>query len=329
MTVEIGSAEEVLRAAVTVAVAPGLGKIRLAVFQSLQRIVHIIGVCGGSYLIGLAGLSVEIEQIFGTGVHEELGHIAVLTVGAIVLRLVADNDGLARSGVKDGTIGSAHDALCLAVTVPVIGSDIGLVVLKVAEVGAAVDPPKQIAVELKHLDAVKVGTVGLVLGVIRGAELLDDEFHLAVTVYISDGGIVGLIDIGHVSLAVVGETFGLGDLEIVMRQHSGRLRTGGLLHSFYNRAHGIGATGSTSRISEIRYGEGFIVDLHTITVEVISDSVVFLRIDAPRTEDATRRLHGDKTAVELVCHTLCLGTCGQKHGQQPYQDVFLSHRKTN
>ena len=231
--------------------------------------------------------------------------------------------------MKDGTIGSAHDALCLAVTVPVIGSDIGLVVLKVAEVGSAVDPPKQIAVELKHLDAVKVGTVGLVLGVVGGAELLDDEFHLAVTVYIRNGGVVGFIDIGDVCLAVVGETFRFGNFQIVMCQHGSSLGTGGLLHTFYYRAHGIGTVCATGRISEIRYGEGFVVDLHTITVEVISDSVVFLRIDAPRTEDATRRLHGDKTAVELVCHTLCLGTCGQKHGQQPYQDVFLSHRKTN
>ena len=279
----------------------------------------------GTYLIGLTGLPIEIKEIFSTRMYEKLRHGTVLAVGAIVLRLVADDNRLARSGVDDSTVGGSHDALGLAVAVPVIGGDIGLVVLEVAEVGAAVDPPEQIAVELKHLDAIEVGTIGFVLGVVGGAELLDDEFHLAVTVYIRNGGVVGLIDIGDISLSVVGETFGLGDLEIVIRQHSGRLRTGGLLHSFYNRAHGIGATGSTSRIGIIRYGERCVVDLHTITVEVISDSVVFLRIDAPRTEDATRRLHGDKTSIESVGHTLCMGASSQEHGQQAHQDVFLSH----
>lgn len=281
---------------------------------------------GRTYLIGLTGLTVEVEQILGTGVHKELRHGTVLTVGTIVLRFVADDDRLARSGVEDGTVGGAHDALCLAVTVPVIGGDISLVVLEVAEVRSAVDPPKQITVELKYLDAVEVGTVGFVLGIVSGAELFNDEFHLAVTIHISDGGVVGLIDIGDVCLAVVGEALGLSNLQIVIRQHGSNLGTGSLFYSFYYRAYGIGAAGATGRVGEIRYGERLVVDLYAIAVKIICDIVVFLGVDTPGTKHVIRRLHGDKTAVELIGHTLCLGTCGQKHGQQTCQDVFLSHR---
>ena len=326
VTVEIRSAEEVLRAAVAVAVAPGLLQVGLAVLESFQRIVHIIRMRGGAYLIGLTGLSVEVEQILGTGVHKELRHGTVLTVSAIVFRLVTDDNGLTRCSVENGTVGGTHDAFCLAVAVPVIGGNVGLVVLEVTEVGAAVDPPKQLSVEFKHLDAVEVGTVGFVFGIISGADLLDDELHLAVAVYIGDGGIVGLIDIGDVGLSVVGEALGLGNLQIVIRQHGSNLGTGSLFYSFYYRAYGIGAAGATGRVGEIRYGERLVVDLYAIAVKIICDIVVFLGVDTPGTKHAIRRLHGDKTSVELIGHTLCMGFCGQEHGQQTCQDVFLSHR---
>ena len=219
MTVEIGRTEEVLRAAVTIAVAPRFGKIRLAILESFQRVVHIIRMLGGAYLIRLTGLSIEIKEIFSTRMHEELRHGTVLTVSAIVFRFVTDDNGLTRCSVENGTVGGTHDAFCLAVAVPVIGGNIGFVVLEVTEVWTAVDPPKQLPIEFKHLDAVEVGTVGFVFGIISGADLLDDELHLAVAVYIGDGGIVGLIDIGDVGLSVVGEALGLGNLQIVMSQH--------------------------------------------------------------------------------------------------------------
>ena len=115
----------------TVAVAPSLVKVGLSYFKTLQRIFHL--------LIYRSGMSVEIEQILRAIVYEPLARIAVRST--VVLSFVAHHMCRAVGHVYCSAVSSTQQSLSLAVTVPVVGHDVVLIVLKVGHVRTEIYPP--------------------------------------------------------------------------------------------------------------------------------------------------------------------------------------------
>ena len=184
--VEVGSAEEVLRAAVSVAVAPCCVEALLAIFESLERIL--------TYIVRFAGLAVEVKQELGAGVGELLCHTVVTGVSEVVGIGVADNLCCAVGHVDGSAVGCAEYTLCLAVEVPVVCGDVDFVALEVNHVAAAVNPPHQCTVELVDLNDIVVGRRVGVAGVVECVVAhFYENLHLAVAVEVGDGSVVGLI----------------------------------------------------------------------------------------------------------------------------------------
>ena len=261
--VEIWRAEEVLRRAVAVAVAPCGAEVGLASLESGQRI--------GQFLIDLAGQAVEIEQIFGAGVGE--GH------GRGAHKVVAHGVRGAVGHVDDHGIGSAQDALGTAVAVPVVGGDVDFVALEVGHVGAAVYPPELGAVERVALDDVELGAVGRIAGCgVGDVAELDEQLHAAVAVEVGYGGVVGLEFGGE--RAVVRHY-----LQIVALPH-GRCGARRLLGAAHHGLHRVLRRGAATCVGEVGDGDGLGRQEGPVAVDVVGHVVVFFAGDAPAAEHA-------------------------------------------
>ena len=314
-----------------VAVAPSRVEVGLAVLEAFQRIIHVGGVLGRTYIIRYARCAVHIQQEFGTLVYELLAGAAGAEVGAVALRRVADDVGLAVGSVNRRTVGSAHDALGLTVLVPVVGGDIRLVVLEVPEVRTAVYPPQQCAVELEDLYAVVVRT-GIV-GTVGLTPLFHNEFHLSVAVDISHGGIVGLKGIGDVGAVLHRVALWTRNLEVsesvaVSAEHlCGRDRSR-LLQAVDDSPHRIGAGGRAGGVGIVADRQRCAVDLHAVAVQIVFHSIVFLSENTPRAVDAVRRFHGDESSVELVHKPLSRCWCRHYQRHCRRQEYLMLHLST-
>ena len=182
--VEIGRAEIVLLHAVAQVAPDAAAAIALAALKLRQGVVHGRPVLLAVPAIGLAGLTVEIEQVL-------LAHTHVLGAVAVETGLhVADVDGLAGGGVDNHVVGTAHDGLGLAVLVPVVKNQVELLVRAGHEVGPHVNPPQTGAVHLVALMQVKLRLVAGLTQVAAIVTALDDELHLSVTVDIGHRAVV-------------------------------------------------------------------------------------------------------------------------------------------
>ena len=186
--IEDGGAEEVLRRAVAIAITPSSVKAVLARLETLERVFH--------YLVCVAGLSVEVEQELLAFMHEEVGP-GVWACRAVVGVHVANLYRLAGCRMHHGAVRGAEHGLSLAVAIPVVSHDVVLVVLEVGHVGAEVNPPQFLSVELVYLDdgilaLVACGQVSL--GRVAAVVELEKYLQLAVTVNVGAAGIVG--DVG-------------------------------------------------------------------------------------------------------------------------------------
>ena len=271
---------------VAVTVAPRLGEISLTSFKTLQWIVNIIRRAARPNLIWLTGCTVEVDKVLRTGMNERLAIGGSCSDGrALVLRWVTNGVDGTIGRMNLSTISHTHDALGLTVHVPVVGSNVGLIVLEVPKVRTTVYPPEQGTVELIHLNTVEVDVSRRYL--VAGANLLNQNFHLSVTIHISDSGIVGLVVVGNVGSTVIGSAVGLGDGEIAVTPYgcnSRGLRL--ILLAIDHRHHGIGAGSGATGIGEIGNGEWRGVDLGAIAVDIIVHPIVFGTQDAPTQIDA-------------------------------------------
>ena len=292
-----------LRAAVAVAVAPGLVQVRLAALQPLQRI--------GQALVGLARLTIHIDQILTIGGHKPVG--TATRGGTHVDRGIAYGVGSAVGKMDNRTVGSTHHHLGTTVAVPVIAHDILLVVLEVAHVRTAVHPPQSGTVLLQALE----NTVFALIAAprIRGAHLaqvveLHQDFQLAVAVNVGTACIVGhqrTLDALVLQLDFL--------VAACPRRHRlARL----LLLAFHDRRNGIRAGRRTRIVGIVRHAQRRVIHLHAVTVDVIRDIIILLAENAPAQVNASARLHGHKATVQLVSHTLRL-SYNRHQSQQGHQ----------
>ena len=290
-SVKVGSAEEVLGAAVSVAVAPGCVEVGLTWLKSGKWV--------GDALIGLAGLAVHIDEVFGTIVHEPVGTTTCGTT--VVLRSVANGIYGAVGHVDGGAVGSAHHGFGLPVTVPVVGHDILLVVLEVAHVRTAVHPPEHRAVEFQTLEEAVFAVVAVAW--ITGGHLtlvvvFQQDLQLTVAIHIGAAGVVG--DIGAFERFVV-----LGhNLQVALRPYSGLLALR-LFHTTHHSAHCVFVAGAARGVSVVRDVEWGIGDFHTVAIDVVLNVVILLAEDTPRQEHAVAHFLGNQTAVKPIDGTLC------------------------
>ena len=243
LAIEIGRAEEVLRTAVAITIAPSIldevvvsrtaEKMTrvLALLETRQRIVDA--------LIGLSSLSIDIEQELGTAVHKPVGTATCSC--SIVERSVTDDIGRAISHMDGGAVSSAENTFCTTIAIPVVGYDVLLIVLEVAHVGSTVDPPEYSTIEL-HTFEERILSVVAVLW-ITGTDLalviiFNKDLEFAITIHVGHADVVGYVGGGKRSVML------RHDFEIVLCPNSGS--SGGLL--FYptnDSTYGIGV-GSVS-----------------------------------------------------------------------------------
>ena len=267
--VEIGSAEEELRTAVTIAVAPGAVQVALARFQTLQRI--------GYALIGLARDAVHIDEVFAIGVHKPVD--AASRGSSDILRGIAHGVGSAVGHVDHGAVGGTHHHFCPSVLIPVIADDVLFVVLEVAHVRTAVHPPETSAVELQALED---GVFTLIaVARIAGIHLaqvveLHQNLQFAIAVDIGTTGIVGderTLDalVRQLDFLVAGAPGADG-------------RTRLLLFPAHHSCHGVVAGGGSALVGIVGDAERLIVQLLAVAIDVILGVVVFLSGDSPAEE---------------------------------------------
>ena len=141
LAIKIWSTEEMLSTAVTITIAPSFLKICFSIFESLQRIFFTF--------VWLTCNTVHIYKVFSTITHKPLSALGAAT---IILRSVAYNICRTISTMDSSAVSSTHHNFCLAVTIPVVGNDILLIVLEVTHIRSAVYPPQTGAIKLQCLE---------------------------------------------------------------------------------------------------------------------------------------------------------------------------------
>ena len=214
----------------------------------------------------------------------------------------------------DGSaVGSTHDSFGFSVAVPVIRHDVLFIVLEVAHVRTAVDPPESCAVLLQGFEDGVFAFVAIAW--IAGrffAEIvkLHEDVELAVAVEVSAACVIGhqgTLD------AFVGELYFL----VARSPYADRLACA-LLFSAHYGCHGICAGCCARRVTEVGYGQRCLCYFHSVTIDIVRDVIVFLAEDAPTEIDASARLHSHESTVESVCLSLResggSGSCQKQYG---------------
>lgn len=267
--IKIGCAEEMLRSTVTAIILscrrfPNFHIICLAIFVKPQWIFHLV--------INLTCLSVQVKKILRILTNKPL-----TTAGCrqIVLRSIADSDNLSAGRMNLGSVRGTQHGFGLAVTVPVVGHDVLLVVLEVSHVGAPVDPPEFLTIQLIDLhDKVLTIEACLRIGLAgpTGIVELHQYLQLAVAVHVSHTGVVR--NVGRCQRTVVGR-----NLQVVLVPHRGLL-AGSLFSAANDSLYRVFAAGRTCNIGEVRHLE-VVRYLRAVTVEVVRHVIVLLAQDAP------------------------------------------------
>ena len=290
-SVEVGSAEEVLGAAVSVAVAPGCVEVGFSGLKTGERV--------GDALIGFASLSVHIDEVFSTIVHEPVGSTTCGTT--VVFRGIAHCINGSVGHVDGGAVGSAHHSFGLAIAVPVVGHDVLLVVLEVAHVRSTIDPPEHCSVEFQTLEEAVLSVVSVAW--ITGGHLtlvvvFQQDFQFTVAIHIGAAGVVGNIG-AFERLVVLGH-----DFQVTLSPYGSFLALC-LLHTPYNGGHRVFVAGAARCVPVVRDVERSLGDFHTVAIDVVLNVVVFLAEDSPRQEHAVVQLLGNQSAVEPIDGALC------------------------
>ena len=216
------------------------------------------------------------------------------------------------------TVCCTHQCLGLAVLIPVISYNVGLVKLEVTQVGTTVYPPKFLTVQFVNLYHIilTVGATGRIASFcISTVPHLDDQFQLTVTVHISHTGIVGLKRTGE-------RTMIRNYLQIALCPRSDSLALCLFLTSHYG-THCILARCTTTAISIVRHSEWLCVQFCAVAVDVVRNVIILLTEDAPRAKYAVVGLYGHQSTVEFVHCTLGKTThcCQDEH--EKYQVEFF------
>ena len=268
--------EVVLRRAVaSVGLAPDGGVVALAVLKAWQRIGHRRIVLAGTVpVVGLARLAVQVEQVLCPlmGIFIARCHITHIT----------HVDSLPRSRVNHHIVGTTHQALSLAVLVPVKGYQVPLLVGACHQVGTQVNPPQPLARDGIALIMVEVGRIGRRVQVAAGIIALDDELHGAVAVDIAQRDVVDLILRRHVLIITVGHAAD-GDV-LILGIPAGHLSRLFLFDAPYHGSHLILRRTLTTSIDIVRHLERCAVHERPVTIEVIFRVVVFFAQDLPTDE---------------------------------------------
>ena len=151
--VQVGSAEVVLAGAVArIVTAPHGGIVRLARLEAGQGVGHRRErVALPVPSVRLARQSVQVEQVLRAVVR-------IFGTRRVVVHVTYFNS-TPRGRVDNHVVGTAHDALCPSVAVPVVAYQVPLLVGTCHEVGAEVYPPQPRAVGLVALVQIEVGLV--------------------------------------------------------------------------------------------------------------------------------------------------------------------------
>ena len=205
----------------------------------------------------------------------------------IVLAWVANGLSGAISHVNNSTVGCTEHALCLAVHIPVVGSDVYLVVLEVTHVSAAVYPPQFLAIELIRLDD-GVLAVNTVIPVVK----LDNQLHLAVSVEVGCCSIVRNKRVGHCAVIHL-------QLEVVLRKNRGFLRLL-LLHATHYGCHSVLACERAGCVFKVRNGKWLIINLRAVTIDVVCHVVILFAMDTPCAKHTASDLNSHQSTVNNV-----------------------------
>ena len=302
-TIQIGRTKEILGRTVSIAVAPCFSEVGLTRLKTLQGIVHrnVGHTCG----------TIDIDQILGTLVHKPVG--AAAGGSTIVLRAVANDVSLAVGSMDGGTVGSTEQSLCLPVKIPVVAHNVLLIVLEVAHIRTAVDPPQHGAVQLQALKnaVLAIMTATRVTGIYLAlVVVLQQDFHLPVTIDVSTTRIVGYQRRGD-RRVVLGRY-----LQIAIGPRRCRF-THRLLHATFHSFHSIAAGHGTCCISVVGGGQ-LLSHRQTVAIEVVGDIIVLVRLNAPTDEDSFRSLHSHYATIQLVNHALSIG-CYTYHAHRQGQ----------
>ncbi len=190
VSIQIRCAKEILRTAVSVAVAPSSVEVVFTTFQSCQRICDA--------LIWLARLAIHIDKILGTIVHEPVR--ATARISPIIQIGISNGENRSVCLMNCCAVSSTNHHFCLSIAVPVVADDIDFIVLEVAHVRTAVHPPQHRTIHLQAFQKRMFTSDNTVHGrtilwiTLRDLAVIvifQQNLQFAITVHISTASIVG------------------------------------------------------------------------------------------------------------------------------------------
>ena len=219
--------------------------------------------------------------------------------------------------MDSGTIAGTHHHFGLTILIPVVGYDVLLVVLEVAHIRTAVNPPQTGAIHLQALhDAIFLGGGATNNGTILGVGLLylalvvelHQYLQFTIAIYIGTAGIVGhkfalniLVFQLNLFVACCPRRCLLAQCLLLTSNYGGNL---------------IGAIDGAARIGEVAHlqilGHSF-----TVAIHIVRNIVVFIGLKAPTEINAAANLHAHQSAIKLVGKTLRRGCA---NGKQSYEE---------
>ena len=196
LAIQIRSTEEVLAAAMTIAITPSSLQISLACFQTLQWEIYALVWLTRSAL----AIPEELLAIMGKPFYASFSlWLAIVLPGSSILAVSTNGIGSAISHVDSRAFFKSHYDFSLAVHIPVVTYDILLVVLEVAHVRTTVHPPENLTVLLQTgqhrillglnaIDGWSILRIKLLTFLLVGE--LHQNLQLAIAIHISTAGIV-------------------------------------------------------------------------------------------------------------------------------------------
>ena len=223
-------------------------------------------------------------------------------------------------------VGTAHQCLGLAVTVPVIEDEVKLLVRTCHEVRTHVYPPKARAIHLVALMQIEVGGIACSIQVSAVVAALHNKLHLTVAVNVSHRAVVERITTCDICTVTVDDVLHV-DVPILVlpRCHlfRGKVVT---LRAVDDRHHLVLAAARTVIVLIVGDIDGF-SHLCTVTIQVILSIEILRRQLTPADKDARTRhavpavltrlvalWDSHETTRKLVSNTL--RTCRQRHSRK-------------
>ena len=145
--IQVRSTKEVLATTMTITITPSLFQVSLSCLQAFQRIFP--------HIIWLTCLTIHIDKILSTCMRK--GHCGTTNqITTSIDRSITNSFSGSISHVDYHTIRTTKNALCLAILIPVVSSNVDFITLEIYHVWSTVNPPKQSTIQLIYLDNIKV-----------------------------------------------------------------------------------------------------------------------------------------------------------------------------